>query len=251
MGGQNTIVNGLNEESNADDSKLTASYSLFESGETNYTGPNNLTATTSPFASTTATQLSPCSIAIDAGNPASTTATTGTTDLAGNPRFFNSRIDVGAYERQATPTVGIVQQPASGTSVSVGVTVAVSTTGTINAFQWYKNGTALTGVASATTAILTLTNVQPSDAGSYRLAVTGNCNSLTSGAFSLSVTFPIRYVRQGETATAAPGTRLQAICKARSTPPASSRSGWPKAPTSPDQQVIPIEASVSISKMGW
>ena len=66
----------------------------------------------------------------------------------------------------------------------------VSVTGTIPAYQWYKDN--LTSpVAGQTSATLTLTNVQLGDAGSYSLVVvTGSCNSVTSTAFSLTVNAP-------------------------------------------------------------
>jgi len=48
------------------------------------------------------TKYSPC---IDAGTPDTTGLHLPTTDLAGNPRIFNGRIDIGAYECQDTISV--------------------------------------------------------------------------------------------------------------------------------------------------
>ncbi len=87
-------------------SSLSVNYSLLDSSipATAYTaGPGNLTTATSPFSSSTSTQLAVGSPAIDAGDPATTSATgapaaVGLTDLAGNVRFINNRIDMGAYE---------------------------------------------------------------------------------------------------------------------------------------------------------
>ncbi|MPR36204.1 right-handed parallel beta-helix repeat-containing protein [Salmonirosea aquatica] len=87
--GQNTIVNSGN-------STLTATYSLFEATETDYTGSNNLTTTVSPFDSFTSAQLRFCSPAIDEGDDS---ANGTVTDLAGNPRKLRT-IDMGAYEFQ-------------------------------------------------------------------------------------------------------------------------------------------------------
>ena len=201
-GGQNAIVNAPNgaNETNS----TTADYSLIEQDETDYTGSNNLIATTSPFASATNLQLTACSIAIDAGSNAAYTGPA--TDLAGNSRLVR-QIDMGAYEFQGTPNspVAITQQPVSGSSVQAGasVSVPVSVSGSVNGHQWYKDNLSspVTGQNSAT---LTLTNVQTSDAGSYSLVVTGTCNSVTSTAFSLSVSAPaqpIRYVKAGGSGT--------------------------------------------------
>ncbi|MBD2705305.1 hypothetical protein IC229_32100 [Spirosoma sp. BT702] len=78
---------------------VTANYNLFETTVIGYTsGPGNLTTTTTPFASTTSTKLAPTSPAINTGDPTSTIATVGTTDLGGNPRFAQGRIDMGAFE---------------------------------------------------------------------------------------------------------------------------------------------------------
>nr|WP_293838412.1 choice-of-anchor Q domain-containing protein [uncultured Arsenicibacter sp.] len=93
-GGSNTFFNN--------GSTLTARYSLFDNTSgVDVTGPGNLTTTTSPFVSATSVALLPCSPAVNAGDPNTTTATVGTTDLAGNPRFFGGRIDMGAVEYQA------------------------------------------------------------------------------------------------------------------------------------------------------
>jgi len=97
-GGGNTFFNS--------EASISARYSLFDATVTGYTSvTGNLTVITSPFASTTSTgtpavQLAVGSPAINAGDPATTTAIVGSTDLAGNPRFVNGRIDMGAVEVQ-------------------------------------------------------------------------------------------------------------------------------------------------------
>ncbi|GAB3999044.1 hypothetical protein GCM10028807_48190 [Spirosoma daeguense] len=87
------------------------------------------------------------------------------------------------------PLVIITQQPATSSVVCEGstVAVAVSATGTISSYRWYKDGAAITNVASATTATLTLPAVTTANSGSYSVVVTGACNSVTSTAFSLTV----------------------------------------------------------------
>ena len=91
-GGANTISNGL--------ASVSASYSLFEPAVRGYSsGPGNLTSlVSSPFAGSTTTRLAADSPAINAGDPASTTLTSGLTDVAGNARIQNGRIDMGAHE---------------------------------------------------------------------------------------------------------------------------------------------------------
>ncbi len=202
-GGADTFVNNLA-------GGASASYSLFEPSVTGYASvTGNITTSTSPFSSTAGLQLAICSPAVNAGDPASTTATVSLTDLAGNPRFYANtgtpaaRIDIGAYEVQTFPTVAITSQPAANSVGCVGgtVTTFVSVSGTALSFQWYKSGTAVVGQTSAT---LTLTNLQPGSAGSYSVAITGNCNSLTSNVFVLSVKpVPARlYVKPSLTANA-------------------------------------------------
>ncbi|MBO0930265.1 hypothetical protein [Fibrella aquatilis] len=90
------------------------SYSLFEPAVLSISGfvggPGNLTTTASPFASATTPQLNGCTLGINAGSPTTTTALAGTLDLAGNPRFFGGRIDMGATEFQQVPTAPVSVQ---------------------------------------------------------------------------------------------------------------------------------------------
>jgi hypothetical protein len=149
------------------------------------------------FVSLTDPQLMACSPAINAGdNALYNSATTSTTDLAGLPRIFNTVIDMGVYEYQASPaqSATIIAQPVAGSTVCAGalVTASVSVTGVgVFTYQWYRNDPinpgAVTPVASQTAATLRLTSAQVADAGSYSVVVLGGCSSLTSSAFSLTV----------------------------------------------------------------
>ncbi|GAB3497226.1 hypothetical protein GCM10027341_17270 [Spirosoma knui] len=106
---------------------VTANYCVIGEGETTFSGTGNIVATRSPFVSDTDLRLIDCSQAINAGNPASTSATSGATDLAGQPRFYptGGRIDIGAYEYQASPTVTTVTIPSANTA-TVGVSFSQS-----------------------------------------------------------------------------------------------------------------------------
>lgn len=75
----------------------------------------------------------------------------------------------------------------SGTTTSF--TVGASGTPTPT-YQWYKGATAVTNggrLSGATTATLTVTNADTSDAGSYSCTATNNCGSAASNAATLTV----------------------------------------------------------------
>lgn len=106
-GGANAIR--ANEGDDPNPALIQVNYSLLETS-TGYTGANNGVLTQSPFVDADAgnLQLTACSPAVNAGDPASTPATSGTTDAAGQPRFFqNGRIDIGAFERQGGLTASL------------------------------------------------------------------------------------------------------------------------------------------------
>ncbi|GAB3050168.1 choice-of-anchor Q domain-containing protein [Spirosoma pulveris] len=157
-------------------------------------GTANQLATLLPFSGPSSLQLAPCSPAIDAGLTSAYTQANGpATDLAGHVRIFplDGPIDIGAAESQhpASQLLIITQQPASQSSVVAGSTVetTVGLNSVADSYTWYKDGGLVPGQTSAT---LRLTNVQPQQAGSYSLVATSACNSVTSTAFSLSVTTP-------------------------------------------------------------
>lgn len=87
-------------------------------------------------------------------------------------------------------TLAITTQPSAQSAV-VGTTANLSVTasGTTSlSYQWRKAGAAISGNASATTATLTLTNVQVGDAASYDVVVTNASGSIPSDAVALTVT---------------------------------------------------------------
>ncbi|GAB3936180.1 hypothetical protein GCM10028804_56200 [Larkinella terrae] len=131
-------------------------------------------------------RLQGCSPLVNQGSTvAYTTANGPDTDLAGNNRLVGT-IDMGAYEFQNS--LAITGGPASASTVCPGSTVSVpvsaTSAGSIS-YQWFKEGNSLGELQ--TSATLSLTNVQASDAGNYKVVVTSDCQSLTSTAFSLSI----------------------------------------------------------------
>ena len=173
----------------------TAQYSLFDDTVTGYEGDHNLTTNTSPFISDTDRQLRTCSPAINAGDPTSTTATSGTTDLAGGPRFYNNgRIDIGALEFQGSPLpVPVLSLPPSinlpiiQNTPSVSLTITGCETGNLS---WKgPNNTSGTGTSISIPTSVTATLVYSatcsigscvSDPGSTTISIVPG---LVSGSF--------------------------------------------------------------------
>jgi outer membrane protein assembly factor BamB len=82
-----------------------------------------------------------------------------------------------------TPPIPLVGQ------VGASVTMSFAATGTEPlSYQWYLNGT--NNLAGATNTSLTLTNIQPADAGYYEVVVTNACGSTTGLVASLTVPQP-------------------------------------------------------------
>jgi hypothetical protein len=85
---------------------------------------------------------------------------------------------------------GIATQPLSQMVVAgQNATFNVAASGTaLLSYQWSWNGTTLSG---ATNSVLTLTNVQTTNAGSYMVVVTNAQGSVTSAVATLTVTPPV------------------------------------------------------------
>jgi predicted outer membrane repeat protein len=171
--------------------KVSATYSLLESGAVlDFTYKSTVTSV-SPFSNEQSQQLDPCSLAINTGfNDQYNVYTPGPpTDLAGKPRIFpvGGTIDLGAYEYQID--LAITQQPASQSVVAMEsmVETTVGFTQPAANYAWYKDGVLVNGQTSAT---LKLTNVMPQQTGSYQLVASTGCTSLTTTTFLLTVTIP-------------------------------------------------------------
>ncbi|MEX2429287.1 MAG: immunoglobulin domain-containing protein [Bacteroidales bacterium] len=71
------------------------------------------------------------------------------------------------------------------------ITFTVAASGTITSYQWRKGTTDLsdadTDISGATTATLTIDNIETADEGNYNVVITGPCNSVTSADAALNV----------------------------------------------------------------
>ena len=91
-----------------------------------------------------------------------------------------------SWSQFCTQLTQITAQPASGSVVTAGASISVplSATGANLTYRWTKDGAALPGI---TTSVLNLTGVTTSQSGTYVCVVSGDCGSVTSQAFVLTV----------------------------------------------------------------
>ncbi|MGH7943797.1 MAG: immunoglobulin domain-containing protein, partial [Opitutaceae bacterium] len=116
-----------------------------------------------------------------------------------NTVAFNYTITVAASAAANTPPTFTTQPAPQTVAAGATVTLAAAASGTpAPSFQWQKAGTAIAGATNAT---LTLSNVQPSDAGTYTLVATNSAGEARSTPVTVAVTNP--------TATAAPAIARQ------------------------------------------
>src|SRR5205085_3271817 len=107
---------------------------------------------------------------------------------------------VAAVRTPGGPYVGgippsITRQPASQSAVaetSASFSVAAEGTGPLS-YQWHFNSDEIPG---ATNASLTLTNLQPADAGQYDVFVLNSAGFLASSKATLSILLPVAIVVQ-------------------------------------------------------
>lgn len=121
--------------------------------------------------------------AIDAGDTASAPAT----DQRGVSRPSGPAADVGAYE--FPPTAPDIVTPPTNQTAAIGTTALLTVTASGSprlAYQWVFNQTTI--LQNATNSVLVLADVQPAQAGSYRVVVTNLFGAVTSSAAFLTVT---------------------------------------------------------------
>lgn len=175
-----------------------ATYSLFDNvTNIDVSGPGNLTTITSPFVSTASVALATCSPAINAGDPTSQTAATGPysvtalpqTDLAGQPRIFGPRVDMGAVEFQGVGgpvtsfTLTLAGSATATCAASPTITLSGSQTGV--SYQLLRDGdnagSPLTGTGNAL-------NFGPQSASGIYSVLATNISSSCSAVMEGSVT---------------------------------------------------------------
>jgi WD40-like Beta Propeller Repeat./Immunoglobulin I-set domain. len=100
----------------------------------------------------------------------------------------------GGGDSDPQPTLpSISAQPQSQTTATGGtVTFTVTASGTGLTYQWKHNGQAIAGATSAT---LTLTNIQSSHAGTYTVDITNSAGTVTSSSVTLTLLSPSTYGR--------------------------------------------------------
>lgn len=107
--------------------------------------------------------------------------------VAGGRINFTDRVVAGLVALEPVPIPVIVTQPTAQSTMEGGaITLSVSATGESLQYQWIKNGAAIPGATSRT---LTVPAASPSDAGSYKVVVSGSGLSINSDVVFVSVVY--------------------------------------------------------------
>ncbi|TLU97263.1 choice-of-anchor Q domain-containing protein [Dyadobacter luticola] len=183
---------------------VSATYTVLDNSVQGYSGSTgNIKVTDSPFASATDPTLFGCSPAVNAGLNSAAGIAGVDSDLAGNPRIFDGRVDMGAYEYQSTKglaiTVPSVNTATVGIAFSQSFTASGGTAGPGSLYNYtLASGSLPAGLALAYNGTLT---GAPTEVGSFSVTVSatdGSCSGV-SAAYVLNVasSTPIRYVMAG------------------------------------------------------
>lgn len=143
----NSIVWGSSTAALTQGTGTPAYYNSLVKGITAADAAGNLAGTSDPiFAGITDYRLQEGSPCIDTGNNTYFTDAATATDLAGNPRVYNTAIDLGAYEFQGVtaPVITITEQPVATTVTEGSIFGSLSVTASVSpeaalAYQWYSN----------------------------------------------------------------------------------------------------------------
>jgi hypothetical protein len=99
-------------------------------------------------------------------------------------RFGQISLNLGLAAAAGSPPTISVQPVAQTVTSGATVTMSVAASGDLLNYQWYRNGSAITG---ATTAELVLPGVQSGNAGAYHVVVSNFYGSVTSNTVTLTV----------------------------------------------------------------
>jgi predicted aconitase with swiveling domain len=121
----------------------------------------------------------------------------------------------------------IVSQPLNQTRITGETALfTVTNTGTVPVYQWQKNGLDLVdggNVSGAITATLAISGVVSNDAGSYRVIITNNWDSITSAIATLTVWYPPVFLVQPTNLTIAYGASASLVSQATGSTPLAYR----------------------------
>lgn len=146
------------------------------------------------------------------------------TDQRGFSRDIGTGADIGAYELDPNRATILVQPVSTNVIVGSNAIFSVTAGGAGPLFyQWFFNGTA---VSNAMDPSLTITNVQPANAGNYQVVVTNIFNAATSRVAVLTTQFisntpPVITVQPVDRQDVVVGTTVQISITVTSSTPVS------------------------------
>lgn len=146
------------------------------------------------------------------------------TDQRGVTRPQGPAADIGAFEADFVPQSPVIVTQPQGQRVRAGTNVIFTTVASGLAplyYQWRKDGTA---IARATTTLLSLTNVQAADAGTYSIYVTNSLGNATSQGAALVIDSTPLILSQPTSVAISPGAATNFVVSADG--PALSYQWW-------------------------
>lgn len=124
-------------------------------------------------------------------------------DLAGNARFYENRIDIGAYEdNSGIPIISITKQAKNDTlcEKSRPAQLSLNAIGKGLTYQWQKStngGSSWSNISGQTSNQLSITTTPNENSNLYRALLTGTCTNTTSDNYKI-ITNPIPMVDLGK-----------------------------------------------------